>query len=102
MLQQGNSEITVANPKCDFDLKPIKPTETFKTIERNCEESPFEILKKIQINNVNRVVIGHITITSIRNKFDMLSSMVKSNIDNLIVSETRLDSTFPQAQFRIE
>ena len=24
-------------PKCDFDLKPIKPTETFKTIESNCE-----------------------------------------------------------------
>ena len=73
-------------------MKSIKPTETFKTIESNCEEGPFEILKKIRINNVNRVVIGHININSVRNEFDML----------YMVSETKLDSSFPQAQFRIE
>ena len=28
----------VGSPKCDFDLKPIEPTETFKTIESNCKE----------------------------------------------------------------
>ena len=60
------------------------------------------MLKKIHIHNVNRVVVGHININSIRNKFDMLSSMVKDNIDILMVSETKLDSSFPQAQFRIE
>ena len=59
-------------------------------------------MKKIRINNVTRVVIGHININSIRNKFDMLSSMVKDSIDILMVSETKLDSSFPQAQFRME
>ena len=49
-------------------------------------------MKKIRINNVNRVVIGHININSVRNEFDML----------YMVSETKLDSSFPQAQFRIE
>ena len=92
----------VGYSKCDLDLKLIKPTETFKTIESNCEEGPFEILKKIRINNVNRVVIGHINIDSIGNKFDMLSSMVKDNIDILMVSETKLDSSLLQAQFRME
>ena len=83
-------------------MKSIKPTETFKTIESNCEEGPFEILKKIRINNVNRVVIGHIDIKSIRNKFDKLSSIAKDNFDILMVSKTKLDSSFPQAQFRTE
>ena len=83
-------------------LKPIKPTETFKAIESNCEEGPFKILKKIRIDNVNRVVMGHININFIRNKFGMLSSMIKYNIDILMVSEAKLDSSFPQAQFRIE
>ena len=92
----------VGYPKCDFDLKPIKPTETFKTIESNCEEGPFEIFKKIWINNVNRLVIGYLNINSIRNKFDMFSSTVKDNIDILMVLETKLDSSFPQAQLRIE
>ena len=31
----------------------------------------------------------------------MLSSIVKDNIDILMVSETKLDSSFPQTQFRI-
>ena len=62
----------------------------------------LKILKKIQINNVNRVVIGHVNINSIRNKFDMLSSMVKDNIDIIIVLEIKLDFSFLQAQFRIE
>ena len=39
---------------------------------------------------------------SIRNKFDMLFSMVKDKIDILMVLETKLDYSFPQAQFRIE
>ena len=39
----------VVFPKCDFDLKSIKLTETFKTIKSNCEEGPFEVLKKIRI-----------------------------------------------------
>ena len=71
-------------------------------MESNCEEGPFKILKKIRINNVNRVFIGHININSIRNKFDMLSSMIKDNIDILMFSETKVDSSFPQAQFRMD
>ena len=76
--------------------------ETFKTIKSNCEEGPFEISKKIRINNLNRVAIGNININSIMNKFDMLPSMVKDKIDILMVSETKLDSSFPQEQFRIK
>ena len=49
----------VGYPKYYFDLKPIKPTETFKTIESNCEKGSFEILKKTRINNLNRAVTGH-------------------------------------------
>ena len=37
--------------------------ETFKTIESNGVECPFEILKNIRINNINRVVIIHKTLT---------------------------------------
>ena len=51
---------------------------------------------------MNRVVIGHININSIRKKFDPLSSFVKDNIDILMVLETNLDSSFPQTQFRME
>ena len=52
---------------------------------------------------INRVLIGHLNINTIRSKFDVLSSMAKDNIDiSLIVSEKKLGSYFPSAQIVIE
>ena len=34
--------------------------------------NPSDILKKIKLSNVNRLVIGHININSLRNKFEPL------------------------------
>ena len=45
---------------------------------------------------------GYININSIRNKFEMLSNSIKGNLDILMISETKLDSTFPSNQFTIE
>ena len=46
--------------------------------------------------------MGHININSIRNKFEMLSNSIKDNFDILMISETKLDSTFLSNQFPIE
>ena len=55
----------------------------YATTEGNCQISPFGILEKAEVNNVNRVAIGHLSpenvhsISTIRNNFNMLSSMIK-------------------------
>ena len=54
------------------------------------------------IANINRLMIGHININSIRNKFEMLSNIIKDNLDILMISETKLDLTFSSNQFTIE
>ena len=59
-------------------------------------------LKHIRIKNIHRVVIGQININSLRNKFDFLSSLISGNIDILLITETKLDNSFPEAQFHIE
>ena len=46
-------------------------------------------------------IIGHLNINSIRNKFEMLSMSVAQYVDILMLSETKLDSTFPLIQFLI-
>ena len=79
----------VGSPKCDFDLKPIEPRKLLKQSKVIVKRVSFETLKKIQKINVNRVVKGHININSIRNKVDMSSSMVKDNIEILMVLETK-------------
>ena len=36
-----------------------------------------------------------------RNKFELLSDIIKNNIDVLMISETNLDSSSPNGQFQI-
>ena len=37
--------------------------------------------------------------SSVRNKYEMLSSMIWGKTDILLISETKLDSSFPSSQF---
>ena len=58
-------------------------------------------LKDIRITNLNRIVISHININSIRNKFELLAEAVMGNVDILMVTETKIDESFPTNQFII-
>ena len=58
-------------------------------------------LKNIRIKNLNNVIIGLLNINSIRNKFHALQHIIHGNVDILIITETKIDHTFPQNQFRI-
>ena len=49
---------------------------------------------------MDRLVIGHININSLRNKFDSLKILVKNSLD--IFYDIKLDETFPEGQFFID
>ena len=55
-------------------------------------------LKSLRIRNLNKIVVGHLNINSVRNKFNFLAQ-VKGNIDILMISETKLYESFPPSQF---
>ena len=59
-------------------------------------------LKDIRIGDMSKLIFGHLNISSLRNKFDLFSEQVKGSIDILMVSRTKLDDSFPEAQFLIE
>ena len=59
-------------------------------------------LTDIRISNMNKLIFGYLYINSLKNKFDLLSEQVKGSIDILMVSETKLDDSFPKGQFLIE
>ena len=65
------------------------------------ESSSYMILKNLKSKNNNRIIFAHININSLRNKFDMISDLVKGNIDILLISETKIDDTFLTSQFYI-
>ena len=68
----------------------------------NDHDDPYKVLRSIKLRNVNRLTIGHLNINSIRKKFQPLIKWVKGNLDILVVTETKIDSSFPQKQFEME
>ena len=61
----------------------------------------MDILKDLRCKNLNRILIGHLNINSLRNKFEILESSIAVNLDMLMISETKLDESFPVSQFLI-
>ena len=70
--------------------------------DSDSEGNASDILQKVRIKNVNRIVIGSLNINSLPNKFDELKEVIGRNLDILTIQETKLDSSFPLQQFVIE
>ena len=63
--------------------------------------SPQILLRNLKLNNANKIVIRHLNINSIRNKFDSFKYLIDENIGIILLSETKLNDTFPVNQFII-
>ena len=55
------------------------------------------ILRNLKLKNINRLVLGHLNINSLAGKFDQLKDLIKRNIDILVLAETKIGSSFPNA-----
>ena len=53
-----------------------------------------EELGSLRVKNLNKLIIGHLNINSLRNKFELLAHQIKDNIDILMISETKLYESF--------
>ena len=78
-------------------LSQKSPTYEFSTLDETVKEE--EGVKSSL--NLNRLIFGQININSIRNTFELLFSLVSNNIDVLLISETKIDNTFPVSQFYV-
>ena len=88
-----SSEGTSNNSKTRNMRKPVSTTtvtskDDFKTK-----------LKDIRIANLNRIVISHTNINSIRDKSELLAEAGLGNVDILMVTEKKIDKSFPRSQF---
>ena len=86
--RSNNSKIR--NMREPVSINTVTTNDNFKTK-----------LKDIRITNLNRIVISHININSIRNKFELLAEAVMGNVEILMVTETKIDESFPTSQFII-
>ena len=61
--------------------------------------SPKVFLKRLKISNPQNLILRHLNLNSIRYKFECLKSIIDSNIVLLLISETKLNDSFPNSQF---
>ena len=57
-------------------------------------------IQQRRVDNAKSIMVGHLNINSSRNKFILAENIVKV-FDLFLISESKLDSTFPMNQFHI-
>ena len=71
-------------------------------IEVNTNLSSKEKLSILRKRKVDKIIVTHLIIKPLRNKFDSFIGQITGNTDILMVWETKLDDSFPIGQFIIE
>ena len=84
------------------ELNNMENKENFSTSKIIKETFQDNVLHNVRVKNPNRIIIGQLNINSLRNKIEMLQEVVKNNIDILLISETKLDSSYPDGQFLLK
>ena len=64
--------------------------------------NPFFQIKKLRIKNPERVITGNLNINSLPNKFKQLKDIVLKYVDVIVLTETKLDDSFPKAQLLVD
>ena len=64
--------------------------------------SDLQILRKLRLKYPQYLFIGYLNISSLRNKrIDVREMIGRLQLDYFVISETKLDSSFPSAQFHL-
>ena len=58
--------------------------------------------QEIKSQSSDKLILGHLDINSIRNKSDVLKFNTDNNADVFLISEIKLNDSFPSAQFLIK
>ena len=81
---------------------PVQECNSDKTNVDQKVTDGSRMLKSLRCDNLNKLVFAHVNINSIRNKLQLLSEQVRSNLDVLMVFETKIDDSFPNGNFLIQ
>ena len=90
IISTKNLSITDVTKK-SVTSKPLNNSKSLLSDQKNLGS----ILHKVRVENLSRIIFGQININSIRNKFDLLMNIIKNEIDILMISETKIDNSFP-------
>ena len=91
----------MSDPRPGPTATPFNSEKPFKKIPDTSTLDAFTTLKNIRIENLKNIIIGQLNINSLRNKIQDLAELMRDKLDILVLTETKLDNTFPEKQFLI-
>ena len=94
--------ICLNNIKFYDNRRPESETISTNSVPDEHQDNIILGLKNLRVKHSNKITMGNLNINSIRNKFELLSSLIGGKIDILMISETKLDATFPTNHFFIQ
>ena len=89
-------------PLSEHNFSDTNLTESIGNVSTSDGNDPLLALTELKEKNPERPIIAHLNINSLSSKFEPLMSLIKDTIDFLLVTESKLDDTFPPDQFQIE
>ena len=85
-----------------IDLSSNNTNESFLSESSDTLNDDLIELSKQRLKYPKNLTIGNLNINSVRNKFSSLQQTVLNKTDILLLSETKIDDSFPNSQFYAE
>ena len=89
----------------NIDISPENSSigdQNLNSLNRSNKETyRFTELKTFRFKNPKNLLMGHLNINSLRNKFESIKPIISPKFDIYLVSEAKLDKSFPNNQFSI-
>ena len=95
MVSQPDSFCNSGNKSVRGNQILKEPNEIPSNLNRGALPEPHKALENIRRKNINRLIFAQLNINSLRNKFESLQYIINKNTDVLLISETKIDSSFP-------
>ena len=83
------------------EIQNTEPEITQVTMEHELKDA-LNVLTQMRLKYMKNLIIGHLNINTLANKFDALNLIINDKVDILILGETKLDASFPENQFYID
>ena len=87
----------------NWDFSPLGDSyiemENVSTTSTTIVSNAISTLQDICVSNINRLIFGHLSISSFRSKFNFLCKQIKGSIDIFMLPEPKMDDNLPLGQF---
>ena len=98
----GNEDTLSTEPVLNNNHETdLNVSQVCNYLNENMSDSPLSEVKNYKLENPKDITIGHLKVNSLRNKLISIEELIKSKIDIFLVSETKINHSFPNQQLEV-